>query len=129
VTDRTGRSASAEVEIIIGNQRPVVRFIQPTADTPFNFGDTVQYEVEVTDDQEVDCSKVQVSYILGHDTHGHPITSTTGCTGQITTTTPGHGSGDNLRAVFAATYADGGPDGSGEGSLSGNAEVVLTPGG
>ena len=129
VTDRTGRSASAEVEIIIGNQRPVVRFIQPTADTPFNFGDTVQYEVEVTDDQEVDCTKVQVSYILGHDTHGHPITSTTGCTGQITTSAPGHGSGDNLRAVFAATYADGGPDGSGEGSLSGNAEVVLTPGG
>jgi cytochrome c len=128
VTDRTGRSASAEVEIIVGNQRPVVEFVRPTADTPFHFGDTVQFEVKVTDDQPVDCSRVQVSYILGHDTHGHPITSTTGCTGQITTSAPGHGSGDNLRGVFAATYQDQGPDGDGEGALSGNDEVVLTPG-
>jgi cytochrome c len=129
VTDRTGRSASAEVEIIVGNQRPVVEFVRPTPDTPFQFGDTVQFEVRVTDDQPVDCSRVQVSYLLGHDTHSHPITSTTGCTGQITTTTPGHGPGDNLRAVFGATYQDEGPNGDGEGALSGNDEVVLTPGG
>jgi cytochrome c len=129
VTDRTGRSASAFVEIIVGNQRPVVEFVQPTPETPFNFGDTVQFEVQVTDDQEVDCTRVQVSYILGHDTHGHPITSTTGCTGQITTSAPGHGPGDNLRGVFAATYEDEGPNGDGVGSLEGSDEVVLTPGG
>ena len=129
VTDRTGRSASAEVQIVVGEVRPVVEFVQPTADTPFAFGDTVQFEVKVTDDDPVDCSRVQVSYILGHDSHGHPITSTTGCSGQITTSAPGHGNEDNLRAVFAASYTDLGPNGDGEGALTGNAEVVLTPGG
>ena len=129
VTDRTGRSASAEVQIVVGEVRPVVEFIQPTPDTPFNFGDTVQFEIEVTDDDPVDCSRVQVSYILGHDSHGHPITSTTGCSGQITTSAPGHGGEANLRGVFAASYADLGPNGDGEGALEGNAEVVLTPGG
>jgi hypothetical protein len=34
---------------------------------------------------------------------------------------------DNLRAVFAATYEDQGPNGDGEGSLSGNAEISLLP--
>lgn len=59
MTDRTGRSASAEVEIVVGEVRPVVEFIEPTPDTPFNFGDTVEFEVKVTDDDPVDCSRVQ----------------------------------------------------------------------
>ena len=49
---------------------------------PFNFGDTVNYTVTVTDDQPVDCARVSVAYILGHETHGHPQTSTAGCTGR-----------------------------------------------
>jgi cytochrome c len=59
----------------------VVAFVTPTAGQPFSFGDTVQYEVRVTDDQPVDCSRVQVTYILGHDTHGHPLTTAFGCPG------------------------------------------------
>ena len=82
----------------------------------------------MTDDQEVDCTKVQLSYILGHDTHGHPISSTTGCTGQFVTTAGGHDPAtQNLRAVFAASYTDAGPEGDGEGALTGNAEITLTP--
>ena len=65
---------------MVGNQRPTIEFIKPVAGQPFHFGDTVQVEVKVTDDQPVDCSKVQLSYILGHDTHGHPISSSTGAT-------------------------------------------------
>ena len=126
VSDRSGRSASASVEIIVGNSVPQIAFVQPVPGQPFQFGDTVQVEVEVTDDQEVDCSKVQLSYVLGHDTHGHPISSTTGCTGQFVTTTAGHGAGDNLRAVFGASYEDPGFEGGG-GELTGEAEVVLTP--
>ena len=46
---------------------------------------TVTYKVKVTDDTPVDCTKVTVAYVLGHETHGHPQSSTAGCTGSITT--------------------------------------------
>jgi glucose/arabinose dehydrogenase len=127
VTDRSGRSASASVEVIVGNEAPVVEFVTPVPGQPFQFGDAVPFEVRVTDDQEVDCTQVQVSYILGHDTHGHPLSSTTGCTGQLLTSAQGHEGEDNIRGVFVATYEDDGPNGDGEGSLSGSAEVVLEP--
>jgi cytochrome c len=128
VTDATGRSPSAEVQVIVGNERPVIPFVKPGPGPPFHIGDTVPVEVKVTDDQPVDCNKVQLSYILGHDTHGHPISSSTGCTGQFVTTAGGHDPAtQNLRAVFAASYSDQGPNGDGEGALAGNAEVVLTP--
>jgi cytochrome c len=68
-----------------------------------------------------------VTYILGHDEHGHPQTTQTGCTGSIKTTVPsGHDPGeDHLTAVFDASYTD--PGGDGVPSLSGRDEVVLEP--
>ena len=126
VTDQGGRSTSDYVEIIVGH-RPVVRFITPTEGRPFAFGDTVTYQVEVTDDEPVDCSRVQVTYILGHDQHGHPQTTAFGCTGSITATVAtGHDPAtDDLHAVFVAEYTD-----EGEGNLpplTGSDEVVLEP--
>jgi cytochrome c len=126
VTDQRGRSSSDYVEIIVG-QRPVVRFVTPVEGQPFAFGDTVQFEVVVEDDQPVDCNRVQVTYILGHDQHGHPQTTAFGCTGSITTTVPtGHDPAtDDLHAVFVASYTD---DGSGNlPPLTGSDEVVLEP--
>ena len=81
VTDQGGRRASADVDIVVGNEAPVVEFVIPVAGQAFSFGDTVTYEVRVTDDQPVDCSKVTVTYVLGHDTHGHPQSTANGCTG------------------------------------------------
>ncbi|GAA1908184.1 hypothetical protein GCM10009688_10360 [Arthrobacter gandavensis] len=132
VTDQGGKHrgkySSAEVFIEVGNQAPVVEFVTPVAGQSFQFGDTVSYEVRVTDDQPVDCSRVQVTYILGHDNHGHPQTTTTGCTGSIVTTVPeGHDPAtDNLSGVFSASYTDSGDGGTGP--LTGTAEVVLVPG-
>jgi hypothetical protein len=63
----------------------VVSFVTPPTGQPFEFGDTVTYQVAVTDDAPVDCTKVTVTYILGHDQHGHPLSTSSGCTGQITT--------------------------------------------
>ena len=126
VTDQTGRSSSDYVEIIVG-QRPVVQFVTPTAGDAFTFGQAVQYEVQVTDDQPVDCNRVQVTYILGHDTHGHPQTTAFGCTGTIQTTVPsGHNPAtDDLNGVFVASYTD---EGSGNlPPLTGSDEVVLEP--
>jgi cytochrome c len=127
VTDSTGRSAAASVEIVVGNRYPVLRFVTPTPDQPFQFGDTVQWEVEVTDDQPVDCSQVTVRYLLGHDQHSHGISDANGCRGQFVTTTPGHGGATNLFAVFGASYEDPGFDGRGEGRLTGTTEVILRP--
>ena len=66
-----GRHASADVDVVVGNQAPTVTLLKPTDGQAFAFGDTVSYEVQVQDDQAVDCSQVTVTYVLGHDEHGH----------------------------------------------------------
>ena len=88
---------------------------------------TVTYEVKVTDDTPVDCTKVTVAYVLGHETHGHPQSSTAGCTGQIPVPLDsGHAGASNLSAVFVASYTDPGEDGTP--GLTGTDEVRLVPG-
>jgi cytochrome c len=127
VTDQFGRSASDYVEIVVGNTPPVVEFVTPQEGDSFSFGDAVEFEVRVTDDQPVDCDRVQVTYILGHDQHGHPQTTAFGCTGTIQTTVPaGHDPAtDDLSGVFVAEYTD--DPGEGLPELSGEDEVVLEP--
>ena len=126
VTDQTGRSASWQVRVTVGNQAPVVRLTVVSTSPPFNFGDTVNFTVTVTDDQPVDCSRVSVAYILGHESHGHPQTSTAGCTGQISVPIDeAHAGAANISAVFVATYSDN--PGGGEPPQQGTAEVRLVP--
>jgi cytochrome c len=75
----------------------------------------------------VDCSQVTVAYILGHNEHGHPLSSTAGCTGTITTfVDSGHAGAGNLQAVFVASYTDT-PSDPDVPPLSASDEVVLTP--
>jgi cytochrome c len=50
---------------------------------------------------------VKGAYILGHDQHGHPQSSTVGCEGDILVPLDsGHAGASNLGAVFIATYTD-----------------------
>ena len=118
---------AVDIDIVVGNQAPVVTLVKPVEGQPFSFGDTVDFAVTVSDDQPVDCSRVTVTYVLGHDQHGHPQTTASGCTGSIETTVPtGHDpANDDLSAVFVAQYTDN-PVG-GETPLQGSAEVRLTP--
>ncbi|MFF2654580.1 PQQ-dependent sugar dehydrogenase [Streptomyces sp. NPDC058045] len=129
VTDSTGRSASASVPVVVGNKAPVVTLTTdpaPDSGTPFHWGDTVKWKVDVTDDQPVDCSRVTVTFILGHDTHGHPLSTSTGCSGSFKTFVDGgHAGAKNLKAVFNASYKDAPPGGLP--SLSGSDEVALIP--
>ena len=120
VTDEHGRSAAEYVDITVGNQAPIVDLVTtPRPGQPFHFGDTVTYQVNVTDEAAVDCSRVTVTYVLGHDTHGHPLSTTAGCSGSIQTTASGHDpTTDNITAVFVAEYTD-------PGGLSGSDQVVL----
>jgi cytochrome c len=127
VTDQGGRRASADVDIVVGNQAPEIEFITPTDGQAFRFGDTVAYQLKVTDDEPVDCSRVTVTYVLGHDSHGHPQSTATGCTGSLVTSVPGghDPATDDLAAVFVAQYTDTGS----QPGLTGSAEVVLEPAG
>ncbi|WP_372517963.1 PQQ-dependent sugar dehydrogenase [Solirubrobacter phytolaccae] len=126
VQDTSGRAASASVRITVGNQAPRLAMTVVSTSPPFNFGDTVTYTVTVTDDQPVDCARVSVAYILGHDQHGHPQSSTAGCSGTISVPLDSsHAGQSNLAAVFVATYTD--QPGGGETPQQGSVEVVLRP--
>ncbi|MFG1945794.1 PQQ-dependent sugar dehydrogenase [Nonomuraea sp. NPDC048826] len=127
VSDPSGRSASTSVRIVVGNDTPVVEILRPAEGDPFSFGDVVEFEVRVTDDQPVDCANVTVDYILGHDDHGHPQTTARGCVGSIQTTEPGghDPENDDLTGVFVASYTDPGTGDLPE--LTGTDQVVLQP--
>ena len=123
VTDPQGATGTANVQITVGNTAPTLSFATPTNGRLFTFGDTVSYRVTVSDPEDgtIDCNRVTVTYVLGHDTHGHPLTSQTGCMGSITTPVDGeHDAGENIFGVLAATYTD-------NGGLTASAQVTLQP--
>ncbi|AGZ44101.1 ricin b lectin [Actinoplanes friuliensis DSM 7358] len=114
VTDPTGLSASASLTVTVGNTAPTVVLTTPADGAPFKFGDSVPYSITVSDPEDgtVDCSRVKLSYLLGHDDHAHPITSSTGCSGTLQIPVDGeHDTAANLYAVFDAEYTDLGANG------------------
>ena len=114
VTDNTARTANARVVVTVGNTAPTVNLIAPADGQPFSFGDTVPYQISVTDPEDgaVDCANVSLTYLLGHDHHAHQITTRTGCSGTITVPMDGeHDGGENVFGVFDAQYTDHGANG------------------
>ncbi|WP_329125489.1 ThuA domain-containing protein [Streptomyces sp. NBC_01465] len=126
--DPTGRTGSASAHVTVGNTAPTVTLELPGDGALFTFGDEVPFKVKVTDPEDgtIDCTKVKVNFVLGHDSHGHLITSTTGCTGTIKTTIDGgHDPNANVFGVIDAEYTDGG--GGGQASLTGKDQAQLQP--
>jgi cytochrome c len=114
VTDTTNLSSTASVPINVGNTAPAVRVDLPANGQVFNFGDTVAFRITVTDPEDgtIDCSRVRMNYVLGHDSHAHAITSQNGCTGSIATPLDGeHEVSANLFGVWDAEYTDNGAGG------------------
>ncbi len=114
VTDSTGRSAVAIREIVVGNTAPTVKITSPANGSFFNWGDKVSWTVEVTDPEDgvIDCNRVQVSSVLGHDSHGHGLSTTTGCSGTFQTTAEeADHAGGYLFLGLSATYTDLGANG------------------
>ncbi|QIJ60717.1 carbohydrate-binding protein [Streptomyces sp. JB150] len=114
VTDPTGKSATASVQITVGNTAPTVRLDLPVDGRIYDFGAAIPFKVTVTDPEDgtVDCSKVKVTFIVGHDSHGHPQTSTTGCEGTLQTLADGeHDPNANIFGVIDAEYTDKGANG------------------
>ncbi|MFG2081754.1 RICIN domain-containing protein [Micromonospora tulbaghiae] len=111
VRDPQGASGTASVTVTVGNTAPTVVIETPGNGKLFSFGDTVPFRITVTDpeDATIDCTKVKMTYVLGHDQHGHQITSATGCTGSIAVPVDGeHDDAANIFAVFDAEYTDSG---------------------
>ncbi|MDX3574473.1 PQQ-dependent sugar dehydrogenase [Streptomyces sp. ID05-47C] len=126
--DPSGRTGSASVQVVVGNTAPKVTLELPRDGQLFSFGDAIPFKVRVTDpeDAAIDCSKVKVTFVLGHDSHGHPVTSANGCTGTIQTSADGgHDDDANIFGVFDAEYTDGG--GGGQAALTTHDQNLLQP--
>ena len=114
VSDGTGKTANASVIITVGNTAPSVTLELPTDGTIIDMGAAVPFKVTVTDpeDSAIDCSRVKVNFIIGHDSHGHLQTSATGCSGTLKTIADGeHDPNANIFGVWDAEYTDGGANG------------------
>ncbi|MFD5073382.1 PQQ-dependent sugar dehydrogenase [Streptomyces sp. NPDC058371] len=127
--DATGRTGSASVQVVVGNTAPQVVLQLPKDGQLFSFGDAVPFKVKVTDPEDgsaIDCAKVKVTFVLGHDSHGHPVTSANGCSGTIQTSADGgHDDDANIFGVFDAEYTDGG--GGGQAPLTTHDQNVVQP--
>jgi glucose/arabinose dehydrogenase len=109
VTDPTGLTGTASVLVTVGNTAPTVNLQSPGDGQLFSFGDTVPFQVSVSDPEDgtIDCTKVKVTYFLGHDSHQHQITQRTGCSGTIALPVDGeHDPSANIFGVFDAEYTD-----------------------
>lgn len=128
VTDPAGQTGSTNLVITVGNTAPTVTLSTPINGTLFNFGDSVPYTITVTDPEDgtINCSRVKLNYVLGHDSHGHPITSRTGCSGSMPIPVDGeHDAAANLFGVFDAEYTDLGANG--QPALTTHAQNTLQP--
>ena len=87
VTDSSGKTDAQSTVITAGNTSPTVVVNTPVEGGTFDFGDDIPFTVTVTDPEDgaIDCSEVQVTFVLGHDTHGHAEAGTTGCSGVLHT--------------------------------------------
>jgi glucose/arabinose dehydrogenase len=132
VTDEHGASAIANLEVTVGNTRPMVEFVTPADGGFAEFSDDIAYEIRVTDpeDGEIDCTQVEVTYLLGHDDHAHPTETTnpgSDCRGIVEPVRDGsHGGSAYVYHVVAASYTDsGGADNTP--ALEGAGSVILHP--
>src|SRR5262249_17231393 len=110
VIDSSGKKTSVSLPITSGNTSPVITIDTPVRGGTFAFGDTIPYSVTVTDPEDgtIKCWDVQVTFVLGHDSHGHAEEGTTGCSGQLHTIADDVSHGGNVFGIINARYTDKG---------------------
>ena len=106
--DSSGKVGSANTTITVGNTAPTVTVTVPVEDGTFAFGENIPFTVTVTDPEDgpINCSRVEVTFVLGHDTHGHAEATATGCTGVLPTEAEDVSHGGNVFGVISASYTD-----------------------
>jgi glucose/arabinose dehydrogenase/PKD repeat protein len=128
VDDGTGRTATVQVQVVVGNQRPTVTIDGLPAGGIFSWGDDLRLRAAATDPQDgpADCATVVVRAALGHQEHAHEEGEGTGC-GASFNTGPVHAGPDSvLFYVLRASHTDAGAPGSVP--LTGQREIALWPG-
>jgi len=123
VSDPQGATGTSSVQVTAGNTAPTVTIVGPANGQPFSYGDTISYQVTVTDPEDgaIDCNRVTMTYLLGHDSHAHEVTSRTGCSGTITVPVDGeHDAAANVFGVWDAKYPD-------NGGVIGNTQHITQP--
>ena len=125
VTDSDGRSAVTNIDIVVGNTAPSVELVLPADGGFFEFGDTMRYEVVVTDpeDATIDCSRVVVQPGLGHDEHAHGYEQYTGCSGVLPLPGDEGHVGADIFGTITASYTDRGAGGAS--ALRGQDTIVV----
>ncbi|MGH3475898.1 MAG: ThuA domain-containing protein [Nocardioidaceae bacterium] len=113
VYDSSGKSAYANTTITVGNTAPTVTIDAPVDGGLFAFGESVPFSVTVTDPEDgvVDCDRVEVTFVLGHDEHGHAEETVNGCEGVLPTFAEDVSHGGNVFGVISASYTDLGGSG------------------
>jgi PKD repeat protein len=119
VHDSSGKSSSASTVITAGNTAPTVVVNTPVAGGTFDFGNSIPFTVTVTDPEDgaIDCADVHVTFVLGHDTHGHAEATVSGCSGTLPTDASDVAHGGNVFGIVSATYVDRG-DSTGANTLA-----------
>ncbi|MEV6521487.1 ThuA domain-containing protein [Longispora sp. NPDC051575] len=122
VRDPAGKTGTVTVPVYVGNTRPKLVFAAPVNGGFLTKGDSIPYQLTVTDaeDGTVDCSRVKVISSIGHDSHSHDESTTYGCSGTIPTGDDGHEATANIFRVLTASYVD-------NQGLEGTRENVLQP--
>jgi PKD repeat protein/type 1 glutamine amidotransferase len=113
VTDSSDKSDSKSTVITVGNTAPVITISAPAEGGFFDWGQRIAYTVSVTDaeDGAGDCSKVDVTFVLLHDTHGHGEQNVTGCSGTLQTLAEDASHGGQLAGGISVSYTDKGAGG------------------
>ena len=113
VTDSGGKTDTKTTVITVGNTAPVITITAPVEGGFFDWGQKIAYQVTVTDaeDGAGDCSKVDVTFVLLHDTHGHGEQNQTGCSGTLQTRAEDASHGGQLAGGISVTYTDKGANG------------------
>ncbi|ADU31971.1 ThuA domain-containing protein [Evansella cellulosilytica] len=114
VTDATGKVASWNTTIVIGNTPPVVEILQPSNNTFFRNGDTFTFVGRAYDaeDGEIACENLEWRLDLLHDDHGHPQEYKRGCEVTYTLQDDGHNYTDNIWWQMSLVARDSGGDGA-----------------
>ncbi|WP_461032473.1 PQQ-dependent sugar dehydrogenase [Streptomyces mayteni] len=132
VTDAGGLSTTTHLTVTAGNARPTLTIGSPADGTFSDFGEDIPFTVRAEDPDggPVDCTAIRVTYQLGHNQHGHPMSEATpgpDCRGVLS---PGrdaeHGPGAYVFHIVQATYTDAGGPGRAP-PLTAEADAVLHP--
>jgi glucose/arabinose dehydrogenase/PKD repeat protein len=120
-------TASASVNVVAGNTRPVVSITSPPAGAFVKQGQVVDFALSVSDAEDgstangIACSSVTSTPALGHDIHEHDGVPATGCSGSFSTAL-GLINTENTWQVLNVSYKD---EGAGALSLTGSAKLRL----